>query len=160
VWVSRLYVSVLSFWSLCVMVTHFCGSALTITWMRAYRHRLLQSGLMPSWSLLFLSCQHSYAIILNNVCSCHTNRCMHEHTDTRMQAHMHTHVCMRTHTHIHCISDRPRSQSQVQAAMSRLRAPMAQWKKLPLRWLVCALSTLHLLPDGNIWNRSCADCLS
>ena len=60
---------------------------------------------------------------------CHTYGCNHEHTDTHMHArtctHTHTHIHTHTHTHIHCISDKPRSQSRVQTAMLRLRAPMA-----------------------------------
>ena len=49
----------------------------------------------------------------------------------------------------------PKLQSQVQAAMSRLRAPMAWCKKLLRRQLARALSAPYLLPDGNSWNRSC-----
>ena len=78
------------------------------------------------------------AIILHNMLPCRTDRRMHEHTDT----------------HMHCFSDRPRSQSRVQAAMWRLRAP--RWNKLTFRRLVRAFTALYLLPDSNSWNRSCA----
>ena len=98
------------------------------------------------------------------MCTCppHTT-CAHTHMHTCMLAHTHTRTRTHTHTHTHTLSasikvrlhsrGRPHSPYSVR---SRLRAPMAWWKKLLLSRLVRAFSTQYLLREGKSWNRSLA----